>query len=167
VIAALRLCVRRVPEALKLKAYAYITHRDRLLIFRHPDSPEAGIQVPGGTVDAGEDPGAAVLREAREETGLTDLVVVGLLGEATRNMSDFPFDFAPGEMHHRFFFHLRCGSEPPEAWRHYERFATGVNEPITFDFFWAAMPDEVPDLIADQGVLLPQLAASLSNGRNG
>ena len=32
------------------KVFAYITHRDRLLVFRHTDFPEAGIQVPAGTV---------------------------------------------------------------------------------------------------------------------
>ena len=31
------------------KAYAYITHRQRLLVFRHTDYPEAGIQVPAET----------------------------------------------------------------------------------------------------------------------
>ena len=37
------------------------------------DAPEAGIQVPAGTVEADETPAAAALREAREETGLGDL----------------------------------------------------------------------------------------------
>jgi hypothetical protein len=31
---------------------AYYHHR--LLVFRHPDAPEAGIQVPAGTVEANE-----------------------------------------------------------------------------------------------------------------
>lgn len=149
---------------MKLKTYAYITHRNRLLVFRHPDSPEAGIQVPGGTINPGEEPGAAVLREAREETGLTALTVVGLLGEATRDMSDY---LAPGEVHHRLYYHLRCGGEPPAAWRHYERFATGVSEPIAFDFFWAVLPDGVPELIADQGMFIPRLVAAVDNGRLG
>lgn len=56
--------------AYKDKVLAYITHGNRLLVFRHPHAPEAGIQVPAGTVEEGEDPGTAVLREAAEETGL-------------------------------------------------------------------------------------------------
>ena len=48
------------------KVYAYITRADRLLVFRHVDFPEAGVQVPGGTMDAGETPEGAVLREAAE-----------------------------------------------------------------------------------------------------
>jgi 8-oxo-dGTP diphosphatase len=150
---------------MKRKAYAYITHRGRLLVFRHPDAPEAGIQVPGGTIDPGEELSTAVLREAFEETGLAGLIVVGLLGKATRDLSDFPLDFAPGEVHHRFFYHLRCEGEPPEAWRHYERFATGANEPIAFDFCWVSLPDGVPGLIADQGMFIPQLVSSLEDGQ--
>lgn len=38
------------------KVYSYITHQDLLLLFVHVDFPEAGIQVPGGTVEPGETP---------------------------------------------------------------------------------------------------------------
>ncbi len=41
---------------LRHKVYAYITHGHRLLVFSHRDFPEAGIQVPGGTMEEGEDP---------------------------------------------------------------------------------------------------------------
>lgn len=147
---------------MKRKALAYITHRQNLLVFRHPDSPAAGIQVPGGTVAPEEDPAVAVLREAREETGLADLAFVAFLGEAVRTVDDFPDDFAPGETHHRFFYHLRCAVDPPAQWRHYELFGPdGDAAPIAFDFFWAAAPDEIPELIADQGLFIPRLLGSL------
>jgi hypothetical protein len=61
------------------KVYAYTTNQGRLLVFNHPLSPEAGVQVPGGTVKPGED-SAAVLREAWEETGLSGLEIVTFLG---------------------------------------------------------------------------------------
>jgi hypothetical protein len=38
------------------KVYAYFTRRDQLLVFRHVDFPEVGIQVPGGTVEGDEAP---------------------------------------------------------------------------------------------------------------
>lgn len=143
---------------LKHKVFAYITHGRRLLVFRHPESPEAGIQVPAGTVQPGEDLEAAVLREATEETGRTDLVLVRFLGEEVRDRSDVGRD----EIHHRHFYHLRCTGDPPATWRHWETDPSdGSPGPIPFDFFWAPLPDGVPELIAGHGNLLPQLPASL------
>jgi 8-oxo-dGTP pyrophosphatase MutT (NUDIX family) len=49
----------------------------QVLLFRHPS---AGIQIPAGTVEAGEAPAVAALREGREETGLRDLAIVRPLG---------------------------------------------------------------------------------------
>ena len=36
------------------KVYAYITRAEQLLVFSHVDFPEAGIQVPGGTLEPGD-----------------------------------------------------------------------------------------------------------------
>ncbi len=56
-----------------------------LLLFEHPN---AGIQVPAGTVTEGESTEAAVLREAREETGLGGFVLRCLLGSAPAGLPD-------------------------------------------------------------------------------
>lgn len=48
-----------------------------LLLIEHPT---AGIQIPAGTVEIDEEPQAAAMREAREETGLTTLRLQGYLG---------------------------------------------------------------------------------------
>ena len=69
---------RRMTTARKV--LAYVTRGRRLLVFRQPESPEAGIQVPAGTVEEGEGPEVAVLREAREETGLDGLRLDAFLG---------------------------------------------------------------------------------------
>lgn len=54
------------------------THKgDELLLFEHP---YAGIQIPAGTVEAGEMPEQTVLREVAEETGLTTATVREYLG---------------------------------------------------------------------------------------
>lgn len=100
---------------------------------------------------------AGALREAIEETGLTALAVVRFLGEQRRLMTDVGKD----EIHHRFFFHLRCLAEPPERWRHGETRSSDGGAPIPFDFFWARLPDEVPELVADHGYHLPALLSSL------
>ena len=146
----------------KNKAFAYITNRNRLLVFIHPFAPEAGIQVPAGTVKANERPEEAVSREAFEETGLSDLIVDGFLGEYERDMSDFGKD----EIHHRYFYHLRCEGDPPDNWRHEERdsFDDPKPIPIMFEFFWAPLPEGVPSLIADHGQMIPQLLKKLSLG---
>ncbi len=145
-------------KGMKYKVFAYITHGHRLLVFRHPAIPEAGIQVPAGTIKVDEHPEAAVLREAFEETGIADLTLAGLLGEQTRDMADFGRD----EIHHRRFYHLCCTGSPPETWRHEEPDpADGEPGPILFEFFWAPLPDGVPPLIADQGKMLPRLEEKL------
>ncbi len=49
----------------------------QILTFQHPTG---GLQLPAGTVEPGEPPEAAVVREAQEETGLTRLRRVAKLG---------------------------------------------------------------------------------------
>ena len=63
------------------KVAAFVTRAgaggDELLLFRHPF---AGVQIPAGTVDDGETPEEAALREAAEETGLAGLTLRAYLG---------------------------------------------------------------------------------------
>ncbi|MCC6607160.1 MAG: NUDIX domain-containing protein [Anaerolineae bacterium] len=74
------------------KVTAFITRSGRqgqpqLLLFQHP---QAGVQLPAGTVDEGEVWETAVLREAFEETGLTQLTIHRYLGKIDNEL-------APGE----------------------------------------------------------------------
>jgi len=63
------------------KVTGFITRRSSerydILLLEHPD---AGIQIPAGTVEDGESPEEAVMREAAEETGLTQLTIRRYLG---------------------------------------------------------------------------------------
>ena len=139
---------------LRRKVFAYITNGDRLLVFTHPHAPEAGVQVPAGTVGDDERPEDAVLREAGEETGLTGLTLEGFLGERLFDCTPFGRD----EIHHRRFYHLRCAGTPPDAWGHYEDDPSdGSGRSYLFAFAWARLPHGVPDLIADHGIMLPRL----------
>jgi ADP-ribose pyrophosphatase YjhB (NUDIX family) len=115
------------------KAYAYISreadHASAVLVFRHRDAPEAGIQVPRGTVDSGEDPAATVVREVCEECGLCEARLIGLLA---RDVEAQPDD--PTQNWERFFFHLVAPNAPDE-WEHT---VTGAGEDngLVFTFFW-------------------------------
>lgn len=145
-------------KSLKYKVLAYITHENRLLLFNHPYEPEAGIQVPAGTIEPGEQPEQAVLREAFEETGLTGLILDSFLGEQVRDMADFERE----EVHHRSFYHLRYSGQAEKTWRHAELYPSDNDHgPHIFEFFWAPLPNGVPELIADHGLMLPQLIKRL------
>ena len=65
------------------KVIAYIVRSDSLVAFVHENDAdplfESGLQVPAGTMHDGEEPAAAVLREAFEETGLAGLRIVRYL----------------------------------------------------------------------------------------
>ncbi len=115
------------------KVYAYITRRDQLLVFRHVDFPEVGIQVPGGTVEVGEALQVAIMREAYEKTGLESLHLVSYLGSHEWQFSAAGHE----ELHLRYFYHLVCGEEAPAPWQHYERHPSdGSPAPILFEFSW-------------------------------
>lgn len=144
------------------KVLAYVTHGNRLLVFTHPESPEVGIQVPGGTVEPDEQLDVAALREAIEETGLKGLRLGTFLGEDRRDRSIYGMD----EIHHRHFYHVYCDEAPHESWRHYEYTASdrpANHEPIPFDFYWVSLPDNDPHLIDNQDAFLPHLITVLGS----
>jgi 8-oxo-dGTP pyrophosphatase MutT (NUDIX family) len=121
--------------AYRHKVYAYLTRGDELLVFRHVDFPEAGIQVPGGTLEEGEDPAQGALREASEETGLHGLRLASVLGEHLWRFSD-----GRPEVHLRYFYHLLSDEPMPDTWRHYEMHPSdGTPGEILFEFFWTPL----------------------------
>lgn len=136
------------------KAFAYITHRRRLLVFEHVDFPQAGVQIPAGTVEPGELPMAAAIREAREETGMTELSSPEFLG--TRD-----FDarrFGKSEIHRRHFFHFRAQNNVAERWTHYERDASDrSHDAIALALYWLPLDGAEAYLIAEHGAMLPAL----------
>ncbi len=71
------------------KVTAFVTRQTpngrELLVFRHP---HAGVQLPAGTVNPNETPHDAVLREVREETGLTNAAIMTYLGKIEQVMEN-------------------------------------------------------------------------------
>lgn len=144
---------QRHPQRIQ-KVVAYITFGDRLLVFNETGRPEAGTQVPAGTVEQDEALPQAVLREAEEETGLSGLKLVKYLG--TKDIEGERVA-CTGELHERHFFHLECANPAPENWRHYEMTPSGKDKtPIAYDLFWVKK-DEA-QLYFDFGALLEKLA---------
>jgi 8-oxo-dGTP pyrophosphatase MutT (NUDIX family) len=136
------------------KVYAYITYKDKLLVFKHTQYPEAGIQVPGGTVEGTECFEDAVLREAGEETGLDKLEVISYLGMQPFNLSKI----GKKGIQHRHFFHLRYAGPIKDVWRHYERMPSdGHPQPIEFEFYWVTILQGIPELAGEQGVMLHKM----------
>jgi 8-oxo-dGTP pyrophosphatase MutT (NUDIX family) len=119
--------------SLTRKAYAYVTREavgaGAVLVFRHRDYPEAGIQVPRGTVDPEEDPPATVAREVCEECGLCVARLIGLLATDVEARPD-----DPTQQWERYFFHL-VAPDAPDEWEHT---VTGAGEDngLVFSFFW-------------------------------
>ena len=140
----------------RTKALAYITHSNSLLILKHPDHPEAGIQVPAGSVEFGESPRSGALREAFEETGLRNLRLVRFLGLV--RFDRLPIDHVPG-FHNRWFFHLACDEKPAEVWQHYEMTPSDGTAPVCFEFSWVELDRVVLDCGHD--AMLDRLRQSL------
>ena len=142
-----------MPEkVIKDKVLVYVVREGRLLVFRHADYSyeEVGIQVPAGSVRNGESPDDAALREAREETGLTDFKIVRKLGETEYDISPYRF-----EIQRRHVFQLELGEETPERWASQEDH-DGEQEPTHFECFW--IPVEAAHILqSGQGALLGRL----------
>ncbi len=141
------------------KATAYITRGPLLLVFDHVEYPDQAPQVPAGTMEPGETPSQAVLREAREETGLDDLQISRYLGDIVVGV-----ETARGpEVHHRHFFHLLCPGPTPERWQH-EETCGGTRAPIPLELYWVRMPHEIPEMDPVLSARLGDLLDGLSLG---
>lgn len=91
----------------------------------------SGVETPGGTVEPGEDPATAALREASEETGLT------LFGEPDLLVED---DWEnPDERLRRFFFQLPVIEPTGDEWTHRDE-AERVDHGVAFVLRWVDLP---------------------------
>ncbi|GAB7528909.1 NUDIX domain-containing protein [Pseudomonas sp. 3A(2025)] len=97
-----------------------------ILLFRHP---LAGVQLVKGTIEPGETPGEAALRELMEEAGISVATIKDDLGW-----------WDAGHCGQVWSFHLCQVEGPlPEHWSH----QTLDDHGHCFNFFWAAL-DQLP-----------------------
>jgi 8-oxo-dGTP pyrophosphatase MutT (NUDIX family) len=137
----------------KVLAYVTRTHagRRQLLVFDHRDFPEAGRQVPAGTVEPGEAPEAALVREVEEESGLSGLEVVARLAVAEEPEW--------GVMRH--VYHLVAPDDLPDRWEwltndYHDEEHRARDERLVFLFYWLDLTEAI-ELAAGQGRWLAAL----------
>ena len=144
------------------KVVLYVVDRGRLLVFLQPKHPGILLQVPGGTVEAGEALEVAVRRELAEETGLTDVAQVTRLGSRS-----YSFDFRGiRQIHQRHFFHVELESSQHlrERWSYMELSSSLGFGPIELSLFWLEFDVAARDLGYEYGALLPELRATMESG---
>ncbi|HEY1011810.1 MAG TPA: NUDIX domain-containing protein [Herpetosiphonaceae bacterium] len=142
---------------MRQKVFAYVVRergcRPELLVFRCPLEP--GFEVPKGSIEPGERPEEAVLREVAEESGLA-AAIRRSLGAAVWVP---PWD-APAEEQH--FFLLAPAGPAPDSWVH-EVGGDGPDAGERYAFQWLAL-DGAPDSLLVQGAarMLGALRAALA-----
>ncbi len=133
---------------LKRKVLAYITQGEdaerEILVFEHKDNPDAGLQVPGGTIEEDEFLIDALYREIEEETGIKreDLELRGKVSKTNyypenRNI-----------VYERNIFHLTFIGKEQASWEHRVE-GGGLDDGLTFCHRWVPIID-LPELAARQ-----------------
>jgi len=116
----------------KRKVLAYITKGEEpnleMLVFEHKHVPEAGLQVPGGTIEENEMLIDALYREITEETGICreELSLIGKIHK---------YNYYPknqNTVYERNFFHLNYVGEQ-SIWEH-DVVSDGKDNGMTFQF---------------------------------
>jgi hypothetical protein len=115
------------------------------------DVPRVGQATLAKSVEPGESPEEAALREANEETGLHSLRLVRKLGETDYDMSP-----SRNEVQHRHVFHLSTDEETPPRWVSYEEDPDDGSGVIRFECFWIPLT-RGHVLSGGQGALLGRL----------
>ncbi|AIF65498.1 hypothetical protein GZ22_01690 [Terribacillus saccharophilus] len=132
------------------KVLAYIisirNNTYQLLVHEHKDIPEAGLQVPGGTVDPEEDSATALQREIYEESGLRDLPASELVASAPFLHPD------KQELQLRHFYLIQTKQQLPNTWDHHV-FGNGADNGLVFRYTWYDLAS-IPPLAVSQDQFL-------------
>jgi 8-oxo-dGTP pyrophosphatase MutT (NUDIX family) len=137
---------------MKRKVLAYITRNNNteLLVFLHTHYPEAGLQVPAGTVGDNEDLIDALFREINEESGLSQLTLI-------RQLASEPFYAeSKAEWQERNVFHLQAPDNLPESWLHIVS-AGDEDKGLHFEYSWSSLSKAKATLSGGQGHWLDRI----------
>ena len=120
------------------KACACVISEGHLLVFKHPF---AGVQLPKGTIEQGELPEEAVLRELEEESGINTGRVITKIKESVYIMKGYEVDSKADQKQIWHLYHIASSSCPPDTWVHR---ATGsvAEEGLLFSYFWHHLDED-------------------------
>ena len=133
---------------LKRKVLGYITKGEEpnweILVFEQKDNLEAGLQVPGGTIESHELIIDALYREIEEETGITreELELKGKVNKTNY----YPED--KNTIYQRTIFHLEYTGVHRAKWEHCVK-GNGHDAQLTFCHRFIPIR-ELPKLAANQ-----------------
>lgn len=137
----------------KKKVIAYILREKggvtEILLHQHKDFPEAGFQVPAGTIEKNESEVEALLRETFEESGLSEFKEIKKIGEC-----DFQND-EKNEMHHRSFYLLQVEKNMPDIFEHIVS-GNGEDADLVFLYEWRDIK-KIPKLAAELDVFIKNI----------
>lgn len=114
-----------------------------LLVIRHP---RAGIQIPKGTVEPGEDVETAALRELEEETGVRTAKLVRALGCCERIAGAGTDETGPLEHHRWHVFRVELTGPVADRWTHRVT-APGDEQGMDFGCHWLPLAPDSAQLL--------------------
>jgi ADP-ribose pyrophosphatase YjhB (NUDIX family) len=117
--------------------------------------PDVPTQVPAGRVDGHESLEEGLRREVEEETGVTEIEIVGVLADA----EEFERLFGSGA-HESHAFHAVAQPGGLDEWEHPVT-GTGMDSGLVYLCRWVPL-DECPPLWGDADPLVERLLESIS-----
>lgn len=149
-----------LEKLLRERVVGYVTRMEdghaELLTIEHGDI-DAGIQVPAGRLDPGESLEAGLAREVEEETGVTGLVIVGVLADG----DEFEKLYGPGA-HVSHALHAAAEPGGPNDWEHPVT-GTGADSGFAYHCRWVPL-DDCPPLWGKPDPLVERLRMSITRG---
>ncbi len=131
-----------------LKVLAYVTRRigndTELLVIDHRDHPDAGTQVPAGTIEPGESPEAAAIRELAEETGLTNATLVDRIDVYEWEKPE------TGQWQRRHVYQFNAPVKTSDRWEYVVSAGRG-DKGLKFICYWLPIHVAEARLCGDQG----------------
>ncbi len=145
----------KLLEALnaRTRVLAYITrNRAEILVFTQ-DTPNSGVQIPGGGLEPNETLELGIMREILEETGLKLTGTPVFLGARVRQSSQYGPQF-------EHYFWLEADPSTPDAWTHNVS-AGELDHGMKFHHEFE--PLEAPGIDWEMDWFLPQLKKRISS----